>query len=268
MESLSFKHIQAPQEGRCVYYLHISGSHVVSHRIYTNACNYTYVYKLSCFLCPGKLHAGMWSSHASSLLHCMCMCMIQDWFISGYLYILTDSCRTKTIKDPFLSLIIISYEICNYTLYLMFYHLFSHIANGYFPALETFTEWSKQGLEPLTMPLKGHMTVSVKAKRSKVSMLVLHPSWFYPWMFSVRPDYETPEHSGVLFRVFIRIPRSYSVFPKLYYVVFLLKDGTMKKKKKENREKVLFNIKLIRTRFYLTMFVLFSLSPYFLKNFF
>lgn len=82
-------------------------------------------------------------------------------------------------------------------------------------------------------------------------------------MFSVRPDYETPEHSGVLFRVFIRIPRSYSVFPKLYYVVFLLKDGTMKKKKKENQEKVLFNIKLIRTRFYLTMFVLFSLSPYF-----
>lgn len=39
----------------------------------------------------------------------------------------------------------------------------------------------------------------------------------------------------------------------------------MKKKKKENQEKVLFNIKLIGTGFCLTMFVLFYLSPSFFK---
>jgi len=27
----------------------------------------------------------MWSSHASSLVHSVCVCMIQDWLISGYL---------------------------------------------------------------------------------------------------------------------------------------------------------------------------------------
>lgn len=55
-------------------------------------------------------------------------------------------------------------------------------------------------------------------------------------------------HSGVLFRVFIRIPCSYSVFPKLYVVVFLLKDGTMKKKKKRKPRKGTFQYKTDQDR--------------------
>lgn len=116
------------------YRLHkrISGSRAVSHRIYTNACNYIHKHINEAVSLSWKAPCRhMWSCHASFLLHCacVCVCMIQDWFISGYLKILNDYCRTKTLHGhlfvawSLLATLSGIYVILHYTSFIFYSHI-------------------------------------------------------------------------------------------------------------------------------------------------